>query len=65
MRSELGMAGSLKEFGIDEEVFMSKVDNMAVTAVADPCTSTNPREITSEEMKALYIAAYNGEDIAF
>lgn len=65
MRSELGMADSLKEFGIDEEVFMSKVDNMAVTAVADPCTSTNPREITSEEMKALYIAAYNGKDIAF
>ncbi len=65
MRSELGMAGSLKEFGIDEKVFMSKVDNMAVTAVADPCTSTNPREINPEEMKALYIAAYNGEDIAF
>ncbi len=65
MRSELGMAGSLKEFGIDEDTFMAKVDNMAVTAVADPCTSTNPREIDSEQMKKLYIAAYHGKDIAF
>ncbi len=65
LRSELDMVGSLKEFGIEEEVFMSKVDNMAVTAVADPCTSTNPREINPEEMKNLYMAAYYGEDIAF
>lgn len=65
LRSELDMAGSLKEYGIHEDVFMSKVDNMAVTAVSDPCTGTNPREINPEEMKNLYKAAYYGEDIGF
>ena len=65
LRSDLGMAGSLKECGIDEKDFMSKVDNMAATAVQDPCTGTNPRKINDEEMKSLYIAAYKGEDIAF
>ena len=65
MRTDLGMPGSLKEFGIAEDVFSAKIDNMAATAVADPCTGTNPREISTEEMKALYIAAYNGEDINF
>ncbi len=65
MRNDLHMVGSLKAYGIEEEVFMSKVDNMAVTAVADPCTGTNPREINPEQMKDLYIAAYYGEDITF
>ena len=65
MRKDLGMASSLKEFGIDEALFNSKVENMAITAVQDPCTGTNPREVSNEEMKELYIAAYNGEDINF
>lgn len=65
MRTDLGMVGSLKEFGIEQESFMDKVDNMARTAVADPCTSTNPRKIEEDQMKNLYIAAYYGEDIVF
>ncbi len=65
MRKELDMQASLKEFGIDEADFKSKVDNMAKTAVADPCTSTNPREVSVEEMKELYLAAYYGQDITF
>lgn len=65
LRRDLNMPASLKEFGIEEAVFTVKVDNMAKTAVADPCTSTNPREVSVEEMKALYMAAYHGEDISF
>lgn len=65
MRKAMNMSASLKEFGIEENDFMSKVDEMAKTAVADPCTSTNPREISVEEMKKLYLAAYYGEDIHF
>lgn len=65
IRHQLGMVDSLKAYGIKEDLFMSKVNSMAVTAVADPCTSTNPREITPTEMKNLYIAAFTGEDICF
>ncbi len=65
MRAAMNMPASLKEFGIDEAEFKSKVDNMAQTAVADPCTSTNPREISVEEMKKVLLASYYGEDINF
>lgn len=65
MRKDLEMPASLKEFGIEEADFQSKLENMAVTAVADPCTGTNPREVSNEEMKKLYLAAYYGEDINF
>ncbi len=65
MRAAMNMQPSLKEFGTDEADFKSKVDDMAKTAVADPCTSTNPREVSVEEMKELYLAAYYGQDINF
>jgi hypothetical protein len=38
---------------------------MVAKAVEDPCTSTNPRETSVEEMKKLYKAAFYGQDIAF
>lgn len=65
MRKAMNMQASLQEFGIDEADFKTKVTNMAVTAVADPCTSTNPREISIEEMHKLYLAAYYGQNIDF
>ena len=65
MRAELGMASSLKECGVDEAFFQEHVDNVAKTAVQDPCTGTNPRTVSDEEMKELFIAAYNGTDITF
>lgn len=64
MRADLQMQPSLKEYGIKEDNFNAHLDSVAATAVADPCTSTNPREVSVEEMKELFIAAYNGTDIA-
>lgn len=32
-------------------------------AIADACTSTNPREITLEEMKRLFEAVYYGTEV--
>ncbi|WP_300260498.1 iron-containing alcohol dehydrogenase [Clostridium sp.] len=65
LRNKMGMANSLKEFGISEEMFRENLDSIAETAVADPCTGTNPREISVEEMKKLFEAVYYGEDIDF
>ena len=65
MRTELNMPHSLKEYGIDEADFMSRLEDLAVTSIADPCTGTNPREISVEEMKNLFIAVYNGEKVNF
>ncbi len=65
MRTKLNMPHSLKEYGVDEAFFLSKLDDLATTAVADPCTGTNPRKISTEEMKKLLLAIFNGEKITF
>ena len=49
---------TLREYGVSEEKFNEHVDDMAINAVKDPCTSTNPRETSVEEMKKLYLAAF-------
>lgn len=65
LRDKMGMANSLKEFGISEEMFRENLDSISETSVADPCTGTNPREISVEEMKNLFEAVYYGEDVNF
>ena len=64
-KKALEMVASLQEFGLNEEEFNAMVDHMAEAAVLDPCTGTNPRETSSEEMKKLYLACYYGEDVNF
>ena len=61
----LNMPHSLKEFGIPEGVFKSHLKELAITSVADPCTGTNPREITVEEMEKLFEAIYYGTKVDF
>jgi len=65
LRSDMGMINSLKEFGISEEMFMENLQSISETSVADPCTGTNPREISVEEMKELFKAVYYGKDVNF
>ncbi len=61
----MNMPHSLKEFGIEEEFFLANLDGIARTSVGDPCTGTNPREISVEEMKNLFKAVYYGEKVTF
>ncbi len=61
----MNMPNSLKEFGISEEMFRQNLDSISETSVADPCTGTNPRDISVEEMKKLFEAVYYGQDVNF
>lgn len=65
LRTAMNMPHSLKQYGIDEEFFFSKLDNLAKTSVEDPCTGTNPREISVEQMKQLLTAIYYGDKVNF
>lgn len=65
LKKAMNVPASVKEFGISEEDFMSKIDLFAPEAVEDPCTGTNPRKIDAETMKKLYLNAYYGEDVNF
>ncbi len=44
----------------DEEKYMDMLDSLAKMAKADGCTKTNPIIPTIEELKDLFIEAYNG-----
>ncbi|MDR9797156.1 iron-containing alcohol dehydrogenase [Aeribacillus pallidus] len=65
LNQNMNIPNTLQEYGVSEEMFHAHVDEMAVNAVKDPCTSTNPRETSVEEMKKLYIAALYGLDVNF
>lgn len=61
--SDLDIPASLKEFDngvITEEAFLSKVEEIAEAALSDPCTITNPRRPSKEEMIALLKCCYYG-----
>lgn len=64
-RVAMNMPATLKEFGVSEEDFKSNLDKISVGAVSDACTSTNPREISVEEMKKLFEATYYGIEVNF
>lgn len=52
---------TLAEFGVEEGLFKENLDQMAKTAVEDPCTGTNPRGIDYEQMLQLFEVSYYGE----
>jgi acetaldehyde dehydrogenase/alcohol dehydrogenase len=60
LKETLGIKNSIKEYGVDEETFMSKLDEMTENAFDDQCTGANPRYPLISEIKQMYINAYNG-----
>lgn len=60
MKKELGLPMSIKDFGIDEKEFMSKLDELVELAFDDQCTGANPRYPLFKEIRQMYIDAYNG-----
>ncbi|MFT8315711.1 MAG: iron-containing alcohol dehydrogenase [Clostridium sp.] len=65
LRASMNMPITLKEYGISEENFKDNLDEISKAAVKDPCTGTNPREISAKEMKELFEAAYYGTAVNF
>ncbi|MCR5186204.1 MAG: bifunctional acetaldehyde-CoA/alcohol dehydrogenase [Clostridia bacterium] len=63
LNDKVGEEKSLKEFGIDEEEFLAKVDMLADKAFGDQCTTVNPRVPLVSEIKQILIDAYYGNKI--
>jgi len=61
--TKLNIPKSFKEYGIDEEVYMSKVDELANRAFEDQCTTANPRLPLVHELKKILIDAYYGVNL--
>lgn len=60
LKDTVGIAKSIKEHGIDEKTFLSKLDIMCEEAFDDQCTSANPRYPLMAEIKQMYLNAYYG-----
>jgi len=62
LMKRLGLPLSIRDCGVDETVFFSKLETLAENAHSDQCTGANPRYPLIREIMDLYTAAYYGED---
>lgn len=61
----LNIPKTIQEFGVNEEEFKAKVKEIAVNAVGDACTGSNPRTITPEQMEKLFNCTFYGTEVDF
>lgn len=61
LKATLGIAKSIKEYGLGEKEFLDSLDEMSEQAFDDQCTGTNPRYPLIKEIKEMYKAAYYGK----
>ncbi len=61
LQKQLGMPTSIKECGIDETVFLRKLQTLSEHAHSDQCTGSNPRYPLVSEIAEIYKMAYYGE----
>ena len=54
LSKKLGIPQTLREIGVPEEM----IPTLANQAIDDPCTPGNPREVTIEDIIAIYKEAY-------
>ena len=56
----INLPNSIKDFGVDEKTFMDNLDELVELAYDDQCTGANPVYPLMEDIKKIYIDAYNG-----
>lgn len=57
---KIGIHNTIREYGVSEEAFLGRLDEMAEQAFDDQCTGTNPRYPRMKEIKEMYLNAYYG-----
>lgn len=60
LKKEVNIPMSIKDYGISEEAFYAKLDELVEMAFDDQCTGANPRYPLMQEIRDLYIKAYEG-----
>ncbi|MBD5115673.1 MAG: iron-containing alcohol dehydrogenase [Ruminococcaceae bacterium] len=75
MNDDLNIPHCIKNYGADsypcdqgfvpEEVFLERLHDIAVNAINDACTGSNPRKISVEEMEKLLKCCYYDTEVDF
>ncbi len=60
LKTAIGIHGTIREYGIDEEAFLNSLDEMSEQAFDDQCTGANPRYPLISELRQMYLNAYYG-----
>ena len=61
LKDRIGIKRTIRDYGIDEEEFLARLDEMVEQAFDDQCTGANPRYPLMKEMKQMYLNAYYGK----
>ena len=61
LKTRVGIKKNIKDYGIDEQDFLSRLDDMTEQAFDDQCTGANPRYPLMSEIKQMYLNAYYGD----
>ena len=61
LKEAVGIKKTIRDYGIDEEKFLSTLDEMVEQAFDDQCTGANPRYPLMSEIKEMYLRAYYGK----
>ena len=61
LKQKVGIKATIKDYGIDEKVFLDNLDEMTEQAFDDQCTGANPRYPLMAEIKQMYLNAYYGK----
>jgi acetaldehyde dehydrogenase/alcohol dehydrogenase len=60
LKERVGIKKTIKDYGVDEEEFLNRLDEMSEQAFDDQCTGANPRYPLISEIKQMYLNAYYG-----
>ena len=60
LKEKDGIKKTIRDYGIDEQDFLDRLDEMTEQAFDDQCTGANPRYPLMSEIKQMYLNAYYG-----
>ena len=61
LKALVGIKPTIKDYGVDENEFLTRLDEMVEQAFDDQCTGANPRYPLMSELKQMYLNAYYGK----
>ena len=61
LKEKVGIKKTIRNYGIDENDFLERLDDMVEQAFDDQCTGANPRYPLMSEIKQMYLNAYYGK----
>ena len=63
LKERVGIKKTIRDYGIAEDAFLARLDEMVEQAFDDQCTGANPRYPLMSEIKQMYLNAYYGTSV--